>query len=148
MRPHPQKAKSHLGKDGILGVWSYAENSPFADALRDVFREVRIEPITVFDNVINEEQTGWLFSVLTNLIDSLGSGEISERPMINVCIFGAEPFTHFSRFVRPKKSEWRQAFLDRRPSRSHLNQPGRKTAATRARPWEECRSGGAISRDS
>ena len=45
----------------LLGVWSYAESSPFADALRDVFREVRIEPVTVFNNLINEQQTDWLF---------------------------------------------------------------------------------------
>ena len=55
------RAKLHLAEDGILGVWSYAESSPFADALRDVFREVRIEPVTVFNNLINEQQTDWLF---------------------------------------------------------------------------------------
>jgi len=55
------RAKLHLAEDGLLGVWSYAESSPFADALRDVFREVRIEPVTVFNNLINEQQTDWLF---------------------------------------------------------------------------------------
>lgn len=54
-------AKRHLTEDGLLGVWSYAENSPFADALCEVFGEVRIEPVTVFNNLINEEQTDWLF---------------------------------------------------------------------------------------
>jgi spermidine synthase len=56
-----QRAKLHLAEDGILGVWSYAESSPFADALHDVFREVRIESVTVFNNLINEQQTDWLF---------------------------------------------------------------------------------------
>ena len=56
-----QRAKLHLAEDGLLGVWSYAESSPFADALRDVFREVHIEPVTVFNNLINEQQTDWLF---------------------------------------------------------------------------------------
>jgi len=26
-----------------------------------VFREVRIEPVTIFNNLINEQQTDWLF---------------------------------------------------------------------------------------
>ncbi len=56
-----QRAKRHLAQDGVLGVWSYAKSSPFADALRRVFREVRIEPVT-FGNVhINETVTDWLF---------------------------------------------------------------------------------------
>ncbi|WP_339629501.1 hypothetical protein [Gimesia maris] len=55
-----QHAKLHLEAEGLLGVWSYAESSQFADALHEVFREVRIEPVTVFNNLINEEQTDWL----------------------------------------------------------------------------------------
>jgi len=54
-------AKMHLAEGGVLGVWSYAESSPFALALRDVFREVRVEPVTVHNNLINEQQTDWLF---------------------------------------------------------------------------------------
>ncbi|MDA0283258.1 MAG: spermidine synthase [Planctomycetota bacterium] len=56
-----QRAKLHLAENGVLGVWSYAESSPFADALREVFCEVRLEPVTVFNNLVNEEQTDWLF---------------------------------------------------------------------------------------
>ncbi|QDV18742.1 Spermidine synthase [Gimesia panareensis] len=56
-----QRAKLHLEEGGILGVWSYAESSRFVDALHEVFREVRIEPVTVFNNLINEQQTDWLF---------------------------------------------------------------------------------------
>ena len=56
-----QKAKSHLSEGGILGVWSYAESSPFADAMRAAFDEVHIEEVTVYNNLINEEQTDWLF---------------------------------------------------------------------------------------
>lgn len=56
-----QCAKLHLEEDGLLGVWSYAESSPFVDSLHEVFREVRIEPVTVFNNLINEQQTDWLF---------------------------------------------------------------------------------------
>lgn len=54
-------AKRHLAENGILGVWSYAESSPFADALREVFGEVRVEPVTVFNPLVEEEQTDWLF---------------------------------------------------------------------------------------
>ena len=56
-----QHAKLHLAENGILGVWSYAESSTFADALRDVFGEVRIEPVIVYNNLINVQQTDWLF---------------------------------------------------------------------------------------
>jgi spermidine synthase len=56
-----RRAKLHLTEGGILGVWSYAESSPFVDALREVFRKVRVEPVTVFNNLIDVEQTDWLF---------------------------------------------------------------------------------------
>lgn len=56
-----QEAKLHLAENGILGVWSYAENSPFAEALGHAFVNVRQVPITVFNNLIDVEQTDWLF---------------------------------------------------------------------------------------
>lgn len=55
-------ARRHLSPGGILAVWSYAEDSPFAGALREVFAEVRIEPVRFvhkFQN--NEPHTDWLF---------------------------------------------------------------------------------------
>jgi spermidine synthase len=54
-------ARRHLAPGGVLGVWSYAESSPFADALREVFREVRIEPVTFVNDLIDEESTDWIF---------------------------------------------------------------------------------------
>ena len=42
-------------------MWSYAESSPFVDALHEVFGEVRVKPVTVFNNLVNVEQTDWLF---------------------------------------------------------------------------------------
>jgi spermidine synthase len=54
-------ARRHLATDGILAVWSYAESSPFADALRAVFEQVRVEPITYDNRLIDQEQTDWLF---------------------------------------------------------------------------------------
>jgi 23S rRNA A2030 N6-methylase RlmJ len=60
-----QRAKLHHEEDGLLGVWSYAESSRFVDALHEVFREVCIEPVTVFNNLINVQQTDWLFLHMT-----------------------------------------------------------------------------------
>ena len=56
-----KRAKQHLALHGVLGVWSYAESSPFVDALHDVFANVRVEPVTVENDLINESQTDWLF---------------------------------------------------------------------------------------
>ena len=54
-------ARRHLAADGVLAVWSYAESSPFADALREVFEQVRVEPITYDNRLIGQQQTDWLF---------------------------------------------------------------------------------------
>jgi len=55
------RAKLHLAPGGVLGVWSYAESSPFADALRSVFQRVDIEQVT-FDNVVTDRrESNWLF---------------------------------------------------------------------------------------
>jgi spermidine synthase len=54
-------ARRHLAKDGILAVWSYAESSPFAEALRTVFEEVLLEPVTHSNLLIDERRTDWLF---------------------------------------------------------------------------------------
>jgi spermidine synthase len=54
-------ASRHLAADGILGVWSYAENPAFSGALRRVFRDVRVEPVTFYNELIDEETTDWLF---------------------------------------------------------------------------------------
>jgi spermidine synthase len=54
-------ARLHLAPGGVLGVWSYAESSPFSEALHEVFREVRIEPVTFENDLIDEVTTDWLF---------------------------------------------------------------------------------------
>lgn len=54
-------AKAHLEQSGILGVWSYAESATFADTLRRVFREVRIDTVTADNPKLDEEETNWLF---------------------------------------------------------------------------------------
>ena len=54
-------ARKHLAPGGVLAVWSYAESSPFADALREVFDEVRVEPVTYDNQLVDEQPTDWLF---------------------------------------------------------------------------------------
>jgi spermidine synthase len=54
-------AKRHLAPGGVLAVWSYAESSPFADALAAVFAEVRVEPLTFENRVVGGAETNWLF---------------------------------------------------------------------------------------
>jgi len=52
-------AKKHLRPGGVLGVWSYAESSPFADALRSSFN--RIEPVSHQNELVHEQHEDWLF---------------------------------------------------------------------------------------
>ena len=55
------KAKEHLADDGVLAVWSYAESSSFADALRATFKRVVVLPVTTINTLVGHEQTDWLF---------------------------------------------------------------------------------------
>ncbi len=54
-------AKQHLAPGGILAVWSYAKSSPFAEALRTVFNQVHVEPVTYENHLIDQQPTDWLF---------------------------------------------------------------------------------------
>ena len=56
-----RRAKRHLAPSGVLGVWSYAECSPFADALARVFAEVRVERVSFENRIVAEKETNWLF---------------------------------------------------------------------------------------
>jgi len=55
------RAKQHLAPGGILAVWSYAESSPFVDALRAAFAVVAIVPVKYVNDLVDEEHTDWLF---------------------------------------------------------------------------------------
>jgi spermidine synthase len=55
------RAKQHLAPGGILGVWSYAESSPFVDALGSAFRYVETVPVRFLNDLVDEESTDWLF---------------------------------------------------------------------------------------
>ena len=54
-------AKRHLAPGGILAVWSYAESSPFVEALRDAFETVEAVTVTFVNDLVDEELTDWLF---------------------------------------------------------------------------------------
>ncbi len=56
-----ETAKKHLTPGGVLGVWSYAASTPLLDNLQTVFADVRVEQVTVMNDLIHEEQTDWLF---------------------------------------------------------------------------------------
>ena len=59
--PGLQRARAHLHEGGVMAVWSYAEDSPFARALHAVFRDVSVVPILIHNDLIDEETTDWLF---------------------------------------------------------------------------------------
>ena len=54
-------ARRHLTDNGVLAVWSYAECSRFADSLRAVFKQVRVESVTYDNRMIDQQRTDWLF---------------------------------------------------------------------------------------
>jgi len=54
-------ARRHLAADGVLAVCSYAESSPFADALRTVFKQVCVESVTYHNRLVDGQTTDWLF---------------------------------------------------------------------------------------
>ena len=59
--PGLERAKQRLAPGGVLAVWSYAESSPFADALYRTFAVVETIPVTFWDDLVDEELTDWLF---------------------------------------------------------------------------------------
>jgi spermidine synthase len=56
-----RSAKEHMRPGGVLGVWSYAGNSPFADAVRAVFSHGEIAPVPFDNELTGEKETNWLF---------------------------------------------------------------------------------------
>lgn len=55
------KTKSHLARGGVIGVWSYAEDSPLLAKMQRVFSEVEVSKVTVWNDLVHEEMTDWLF---------------------------------------------------------------------------------------
>jgi spermidine synthase len=56
-----KEARRHLAEGGVLAVWSYAADSPFATALRAVFEDVSVIPVTFNNVLIDESATDYLF---------------------------------------------------------------------------------------
>ena len=73
------KAKAHLAPGGVLAVWSYAESSPFVDALRAAFVVVEAVPVVYMNDLVDEEHTDWLFVAR----DEVGAG-VSVEGALNV----------------------------------------------------------------
>jgi spermidine synthase len=59
--PGLRRVRAHLAEGGVLGVWSSAASPPFERALGEVFGEVRVEPVTFMNEMVDEERTDWLF---------------------------------------------------------------------------------------
>lgn len=55
------RAKKHLAPGGVLGVWSYAESVPFAEALRQTLAQVRVEPVVFKNRLAGTVRTDWLY---------------------------------------------------------------------------------------
>ncbi len=56
-----ERAARHLSLGGVLAVWSYAESSPFADALRDRFSQVQVESVDLDEPDEEDAPRDWLF---------------------------------------------------------------------------------------
>jgi spermidine synthase len=56
-----EHAKRHLAPEGVLAIWSYADSSPFVDAMHRVFGVVETVPVHFVDELVDEEHTDWLF---------------------------------------------------------------------------------------
>ena len=55
------RAKAHLNPGGVIGIWSYDSHTPLLDSMKEVFTDVTVEQITVWNDLIDVEQTDWLF---------------------------------------------------------------------------------------
>jgi len=54
-------AKQHLNPHGVFGVWSTSESPSFEGELRKTFGEVRVDPISFFNETVRRPETNWLF---------------------------------------------------------------------------------------
>jgi hypothetical protein len=55
------QAKRHLEPGGVLAIWSSAEDSAFPGALQKVFIHGSVEPVTYQNDLVDQEETDWLF---------------------------------------------------------------------------------------
>lgn len=55
------RARRHLARDGVFGVWSYAESPRFEGELRAAFGEVRVERIAFANALDGVREENWLY---------------------------------------------------------------------------------------
>lgn len=55
------RAQAHLKPGGVLGVWSYAEDTPLLTQMKSVFTSVEVKQVVAWNDLIDVEQTDWLF---------------------------------------------------------------------------------------
>ena len=55
------RAQAHLKPGGVLGVWSYAEDTPLRAQMKSVFTSVEVDKVIAWNDLIDVEQTDWLF---------------------------------------------------------------------------------------
>jgi len=65
------RAKRHLAPGGILAVWSYANNSPFVEALHATFDVVEVVGVQYLNDLVDEEHKDWLFLARDQLLGSV-----------------------------------------------------------------------------
>lgn len=53
--------RAHLAPEGVLAVWSSADSDGFRRALEQTFDEVRVEPVTFRNDLVEETVTDWIF---------------------------------------------------------------------------------------
>jgi spermidine synthase len=55
------RAKRHLTRGGVFGVWSYSESPRFEQELRTAFGEVHVERISFSNALDGVHETNWLY---------------------------------------------------------------------------------------
>lgn len=55
------QAKEHLSPGGMLALWSYAEDTPLLETMRQVLTDVTAHGITYYNRHVHEEFTDWLY---------------------------------------------------------------------------------------
>jgi spermidine synthase len=56
-----RRTREQLTVGGVLGVWSYAEDTPLLANLKQELVDVDVQQVTVWNDLIDVEQTDWLF---------------------------------------------------------------------------------------
>jgi spermidine synthase len=56
-----ESVRMHLAPQGVLAVWSSANTEGFSRALEQSFDQVRVEPVTFRNDLVEETVTDWIF---------------------------------------------------------------------------------------